>query len=101
MCQVYAWCMSDTDLPVMTTREARDNLADVIDNAAHDKPTIVTRRGRPVAAVVPISMVQRARRYEEAAEEQYLAALIDHSEANPGEPTSLDDVIAETLARTE
>lgn len=43
----------------MTTRtigsdEARTRLPEVLDLASHGTPTVVTRRGRPVAAIVPV-----------------------------------------------
>jgi len=34
---------------------ARKHLPDILDRAAKGETTVVTRRGRPVAAVVPIS----------------------------------------------
>jgi prevent-host-death family protein len=37
---------------VMPLRDARDGLAAVVDQAASGEPTIVTRRGKPVAVIV-------------------------------------------------
>lgn len=87
-------------MPDMTTsvRELRDTLADVIDRATHDEVTIVTRRGREVAAIVPIEMVDEYRRWEE----ERVAALIDERMAvSDGTGPSLAEVMAETLARPE
>ncbi|WEH40138.1 type II toxin-antitoxin system Phd/YefM family antitoxin [Streptomyces sp. NBC_01218] len=38
-----------------TVREARAHLADHINRAEEGTPTVITRNGEPVAAVVPIS----------------------------------------------
>lgn len=87
--------MADTTSSV---RELRDTLADVIDRASHDEVTIVTRRGRQVAAVVPIEMVAEYRRWEE----ERVAALIDERMAmSDGTGATLAEVMAETLARPE
>ncbi|MEV2201792.1 type II toxin-antitoxin system Phd/YefM family antitoxin [Streptomyces fradiae] len=39
----------------VTVREARAHFADHIDQAEEGVPTVITRNGAPVAAVVPIS----------------------------------------------
>ncbi|WP_093661082.1 type II toxin-antitoxin system Phd/YefM family antitoxin [Streptomyces radiopugnans] len=39
----------------VTVRDARAHLADHIDRAEQGTPTVITRNGTPVAAVVPIS----------------------------------------------
>ncbi|MFE5327917.1 type II toxin-antitoxin system Phd/YefM family antitoxin [Embleya sp. NPDC056575] len=39
----------------VTVREARAHLADHISRAEHGTPTVITRNGVPVAAVVPIA----------------------------------------------
>lgn len=82
---------------IASIRELRDTLADVVDRAAHDEVTVVTRRGRKVAAVVPIGMVDEWRRWEE----EHVVAMIDKAMADrrPGIP--MTDVLAETLARPE
>jgi len=47
-------------------RELRDNLAEVVDRAAHeDEPTVITRNGREVAAVVSIDTLREWERWEE------------------------------------
>lgn len=78
-------------------REVRDHLADVVDRAAQDELTIITRRGREVAAVVPIELVHEWRRWEE----ERVVAMLDErmSSAEPGVP--IEEVIAETVARPE
>ena len=90
---MYIWYMSNT----VTTKDLRENLAEVIDHATHDEVTYVTRRGRQVAAVVPISVVENARKYEEA----QVAAMLDKSLGDPRPNVPMSEVLAETLARTE
>lgn len=87
--------MSEKPVESVSIREARERLADVIDRAEHDEPTVITRRGREVAAVVPIELLREYRQWEE----RELLRLI---EERRGEPTySLEEVLAETLARPE
>ncbi len=40
---------------IVTAREARARLADHINRAEEGTPTVITRNGEPVAAVVPIA----------------------------------------------
>ncbi|MET8704135.1 type II toxin-antitoxin system prevent-host-death family antitoxin [Kitasatospora sp. NPDC004723] len=87
--------MSEQPAQTVSIREAREHLADVVDRAERDEPTVITRRGREVAAVVPIELLREYRRWEE----QELVRLI---EERRDEPTySLEEVMAETLARPE
>ncbi|MFJ3789792.1 type II toxin-antitoxin system Phd/YefM family antitoxin [Kitasatospora sp. NPDC090091] len=87
--------MSEQPVESVSVREAREHFARVIDRAEHDEPTVITRRGREVAAVVPIELLREYRQWEE----RELARLI---EERRNEPTySLDEVMAETLARPE
>lgn len=80
-------------------RELRDSLADVIDRAIRDEVTVVQRRGREVAAVVPIEFLREYLRLEE----EHVAAILDErmAAAKAGEGIPLEDVMAETLARSE
>ncbi|WP_234327572.1 type II toxin-antitoxin system Phd/YefM family antitoxin [Streptomyces sp. NRRL WC-3719] len=57
----------------VTVREARAHLADHINRAEEGVPTVITRNGAPVAAVVPISDFEAL---EEAAD--VMAATPDH-----------------------
>lgn len=84
---------------VASVRELRDRLADVIDRAIQDEVTVVKRRGREVAAVVPIEFLREYQRLEEAR----VVALLDErmAAARSGEGVPLEEVIAETLARPE
>lgn len=84
----------------MTTREVRDRLAQVIDTARAGAPTVITNRGRRVAAVVPVELLDEYERLAEAADLAILRERLARVDA--GEPTvPLSEVIAETLARTE
>jgi len=52
---------------IASVREVRENLAVVVERAVHDELTIITRRGREVAAIVPIEMVREYREWESSA----------------------------------
>lgn len=42
-----------------TTGEARDRFSEVVNEAAFgDEPVVLTRRGKPIAAVVPLSVLE-------------------------------------------
>jgi len=82
----------------MSTRELREQLADVLADAGRDEVTIVTSRGREVAAVVPIELLREYRLLEE----REVLRIIEERRANDdGTRFTLDEVMAETLARTE
>ena len=50
--------MSETRQPTVTTAEARDNFSDLLNRAAYGKERVVlTRRGRALAALVPLDDV--------------------------------------------
>jgi prevent-host-death family protein len=82
--------------PSESIREAREHLATIVDRADRDgEPTIITRRGREVAAVVSIELLREYRILEEQAVLRMIAERHD-------EPTvSMEEVLAETLARAE
>ena len=77
-------------------REAREHLATIVDRAERDgEATVITRRGREVAAVIPIDLLREYRILEEREILRIIAERRD-------EPTvSMDEVLAETLARPE
>lgn len=81
--------------PVEPIRRVRSHLAEVIDRA-QDEPTIVTRNGREVAAVVSIELL---RRYEDL-ESDEINRIINERMANPAPGIPLEDVMRETLARS-
>jgi prevent-host-death family protein len=87
---MYHWYIRGMDATA-SIREVRDRLADVVDRATHDEPTIITRRGREVAAVVPIEMLREWRAWEE---ERVVRLVAERS----GEPTyPLEHVMNEVL----
>jgi prevent-host-death family protein len=46
------------------SEDARNELPSLIEAAESGHPTIITRRGRPVAALVPVDAYQRSRRQQ-------------------------------------
>ncbi|MDR1186690.1 MAG: type II toxin-antitoxin system prevent-host-death family antitoxin [Bifidobacteriaceae bacterium] len=83
-------------MPIMSLREAREHFADVVDRAP-DQPTILTRRGREVAAVISID----ALRHYEQLEEAEINRIIDERMENRAQGIPIEDVMAETLARND
>lgn len=87
-----------SELPTESIRDLRAHLAEVVERADRDdQATVITRRGRPVAAVVSIEVL---RKYQEW-EERELNRIIDERIADRSGRVPLEDVIAETLARSE
>jgi prevent-host-death family protein len=77
------------------SHQVRDHFAEVIER---DEPTIITRHGREVAAVIPIADF----RYLHELENQELRRIIESRKSELDGPTyPLTDVIAETLARRD
>jgi len=93
---MYTWYIRGME-NTASVREVRDHLADVVDRASRDELTIITRRGREVAAVVPIELVREWRRWEE----ERVVAMLDERMASAGPGVPIEEVIAETLARPE
>ncbi len=62
-----------------------------------DVPTVITRRGKPVAAVVSIEVL---RRYQEW-EEREINRIIDERMANSEPGIPIEDIMRETVARSE
>ncbi|MFI6400913.1 type II toxin-antitoxin system Phd/YefM family antitoxin [Streptomyces sp. NPDC050548] len=87
-----------TQMPIESIREVRAHLADVVERADRDDvPTVITRRGKQVAAVVSIETL---RKYQEW-EEREINRIIDERMANPAGGVPIEDVMKETLARSE
>ena len=85
-------------MPSESIRDVRSHLADIVDRADRDdQATMITRRGRPVAAVVPIDVL---RRYQEW-EEREINRVVDERMASRAASVPMEDVIQETLARGE
>jgi prevent-host-death family protein len=87
-----------SELPVESVRDVRAHLADVVDRADRDdQPTVITRRGKAVAAVVSIDVL---RKYQEW-EEQEINRIVDERMARRSVGIPIEDVIQETLDRGE
>jgi prevent-host-death family protein len=77
---------------IASVSEARDSFADVVDRADRDDvPTIITRRGREVAAVVPIEVLREWRAWEE----ERVVRLVAERANEPTYP--LEQVMSEVL----
>jgi prevent-host-death family protein len=87
----YAVSMDDSD-GRLSVRDARAHFAEVITRAQNGTPTVVTRNGQPVAAVIPIEDFEAL----EDAIDRYFAREADRDLAeNPDAPTySMSEVIA-------
>ena len=46
----------------MSAEQARNQLPQLLEDAAHGRATIITRRGRPVAALVPLAAYHGSRK---------------------------------------
>ena len=80
-------------------REAREHLATIVDRAERDgEPTVITRRGREVAAVVSMDLLREYRILEE---QEVLRIIAERRAADDGTRYTLEELMAETLARTE
>ena len=80
---------------IEAARRVRDHLSEILER---DEPTIVTRHGRQIAAIVPIADY---RRYEEL-ESQEIHRLIAERRSEAAHPGyGLAEVLAETMARDE
>lgn len=79
----------------VTTSELRTDLANVVDQATHKHERItVTRRGKNVAAVIPIEDLELLEFLEDRADVNEALRVMTLPE-NQGKGESLDDVIAE------
>ncbi|MFI0263363.1 type II toxin-antitoxin system Phd/YefM family antitoxin [Streptomyces sp. NPDC017056] len=82
----------------VTVREARAHLADHINRAEEGAPTVITRNGEPVAAVVPIADFNAL---EEAAD-VLLAREAEAVLAQGGPTVTMAELLADLFAeRTE
>jgi prevent-host-death family protein len=85
-------------LPMESIRDVRAHLAEVVERADRDDvPTVITRRGKQVAAVVSIDVL---RKYQEW-EEREINRIIDERMASPAVGVPIEDVMRETLTRSE
>ncbi|MFJ8112855.1 type II toxin-antitoxin system Phd/YefM family antitoxin [Streptomyces sp. NPDC096132] len=76
-----------------SVREARANLARLLDRAEEGEPTVITRGGAPVAAIVPI---EEYNALEEAADELLARKALQTLREESGAPrATLADVLAD------
>lgn len=82
------------DENTVTVREARAHLADHINRAERGTPTVITRNGVPVAALVPIAEFEAL---EEAAD-VVLAHEAEAVLAEGGPTTAMAELLADLFA---
>ncbi|MET9257746.1 type II toxin-antitoxin system Phd/YefM family antitoxin [Streptomyces sp. NPDC003717] len=81
----------------VTVREARAHLADHINHAEEGTPTVITRNGVPVAAVVPIADFEAL---EEAAD-VLLAREAEEVLAEDGPTVTMAELLADLFTERE
>lgn len=86
-----------SELPMESMRELRAHLADVVDRAAKDEQNVITRRGRQVAAVVPIEMLRTYQEYEE----QAIMRIVAERMENRAPSVPMEEVMVEFLENGE
>ncbi|MFI1360447.1 type II toxin-antitoxin system Phd/YefM family antitoxin [Streptomyces sp. NPDC020898] len=87
-----------TQMPKESIRDVRTHLAEVVERAERDdRPTVITRRGKEVAAVVSIDVLRKYLKWEERETNR----IIDERMANRSAGVPIEDVIKETWARSE
>ncbi|QDY78836.1 type II toxin-antitoxin system prevent-host-death family antitoxin [Streptomyces qinzhouensis] len=85
-------------LPIESIRNGRAHLAEVVERADRDDvPTVITRRGKQIAATVSIEVL---RKYQEW-EEREINRIIDKRMAGPAPGIPIEDIMRETPARGE
>jgi prevent-host-death family protein len=82
----------------MSVRDARAHFADVITSAENGTPTVITRAGRPVAAVVPMEDFEAL----EDAVDRYFARQAEQALAeDDGRTYSMSEVVAEIFGERQ
>lgn len=79
---------------IVGMRQLRVDLAALIDRAADGEAITVTRDGVPVAAIVPIYLLDKLEQWED----EQLVRSAAAAEQEPGERISLTEMMAEVLA---
>jgi len=76
----------------MTTTRARSNFADLVNRAAYGKERVlINRRGKPVAAIVPLEDVELLERIEDEIDVKLARKTLAESEGT----TPLEEVVKE------
>jgi prevent-host-death family protein len=87
-----------TQMPIESIRDVRAHLAEVVERADRDdQPTVITRRGKEVAAVVSIEVLRKYQQWEE----REINRIIDERMADRSPGVPIEEVMRETLARSE
>jgi prevent-host-death family protein len=82
----------------VSVREARASLAKLLDQAQEGEPTVITRGGTPVAAIVPIEEYEAL---EEAADELLARKALRTLAEEGAEPrATMADVLADIFGPT-
>ena len=77
------------DVKDVTTAEARKNLADLLNRVAYTQEhVVVTRRGREIAAIIPMEDLGLLRRLRTLLARQDVAAALDEVEQGSSFPWS-------------
>lgn len=85
-------------MPIESIRDVRAHLAEVVERAERDdQPTVITRRGKQVAAVVSIDVLRKYQQWEERETNR----IIDERTGNRSAGVPIEDIMKETLARSE
>ena len=80
----------------LSTGAARDKFAEVLNRAAFGKERVIlTRRGNPLVAVVPIEDVELLEELEDRADAEAARAALAAWRAEGSPSVSLDEVLAE------
>jgi prevent-host-death family protein len=80
--------------PTASIRDVRAHLADVVDRADRQgEPTVITRHGKEVAAVVSIDLLRRFQQWEDEQD----ARLVAERMGSRTEGIPLEDVMTEIL----
>jgi prevent-host-death family protein len=87
----------------LSTGAARDKFAEVLNRAAFGKERVVlTRRGKPLVAVVPIEDVELLEALEDRADAEEARAALTAWRAEGSPSASLDEVLTEhSLSRDD
>lgn len=79
---------------VKSIRQVRDHIADVVDRVECDgTPTVITRGGQQVAAIVSIDFLRRYQRLEE----QEIMRVVHERMGNPEPGVPMEQIMAEVL----
>jgi prevent-host-death family protein len=80
----------------LTTVEARERFSEVVNRAAFGKERILlTRRGKPLAVMVPVADLEYLEALEEADDIRAVQAVKEEMARTGEKPVPLDEVLAE------